>query len=375
MSFSFKDKNIIVLLKSAKLGGAERQALALSGYLQDNLHCNVFIYTFSRDELSPQFMDYCNQLGLKNVEKTSNPLNSSNGFKYLKRRLKLFSFALKLRKHKPDVIIPYLNNPSVIAALIRKMSGAKFAFWNNRGFESFRGDKLEQKAVAKTKLFVVNSPDSVLDIEQHLKVPLSKIHFIPNFSTIYDKEIGETKSSKNNELIIGMVAHFREEKLQMLLLESFNELSKKHDNIKLQLVGDAANKSLFDAAENYVKSNGLEDKVSFIQGKDARELIQNFDIGVLVSTKEGMSNAIMEYMYFELPIVCTNHKGNEILLGDGNEYLIKSEKQALTEKLEILINNKKIRQAQGKTNKNRINKEFTVEKYISNLETVINSLY
>ena len=290
MSFSFKNKNIIVLLKSAKLGGAERQALALSSYLQNKLLCNVFIYTFSRDELSPQFTDYCKQLKLKNVNKTSNPLNSSSGLKYLKRRLKLLVFALKLKKHNPDVIIPYLNNPSVIAALVRQMSGAKVTFWNNRGHETYRGDLLEKKALVKTNMFVVNSPDSILDMEQNLGVSRNKIHFIPNFSTLQNEEFDVVKSSSSDEIIIGMVAHFREEKLQMLLLESFNELSKKHSNLKLQLIGNPANTSLFEDAKSYVKSNDLEHKVRFIHDIDARKIIPNFDIGVLVSTKEGMSN-------------------------------------------------------------------------------------
>ena len=63
------------------------------------------------------------------------------------------------------------------------------------------------------------------------------------------------------------------------------------------------------------------------------------------------------------------------MLGADNEFLIKNNRQHLTEKLDMLISNKEMRKSQGKTNKNRINSEFTVEKYISNLETVINSLY
>ena len=43
--FNFKNKNVVILLKSFVLGGAEKQALFLASYLEKNLKCNVYIYS------------------------------------------------------------------------------------------------------------------------------------------------------------------------------------------------------------------------------------------------------------------------------------------------------------------------------------------
>ncbi|MDO5981660.1 glycosyltransferase family 4 protein [Flavivirga spongiicola] len=374
MSFSFTNSNVIIILKSPQLGGAERQALTLAGYLQNSLKCNVFIYTYLKAKASPQFIEFYKKHNLKNIFTVNNPLVAGSKYKYLKIRLKLMLFALKLRKHRPDIIIPYLNSPSLIAAYCKKISGAKVTFWNNRGSEVYRKDKLEKLAVLKTKFFTINSFEAITDIENNFKVSKEKIHFTPNFLTISTKKVVKSKIEESKELIIGMLAHFREEKLQMLLLESFFELSKKHAFIKLHLVGDIFDENKVKKAKEYVKSNKLEHRVRFIHKESAKNTLPEFDIGVLISIKEGMSNSLMEYMYYNLPIVCTNHSGSKYLLGDENDFLINNNKQELIQKLETLILNKDIRDKESDNNKKLIVKGFRVEKYVSDLESIINSL-
>lgn len=373
MSFSFKNSNVIFLLKSPELGGAERQALTLAGFLQNSLKCNVTVYTYLKQEASVQFVEFCKEHKLKNVFSFENPLVTGSKFKYLKIRLKLILVALKLRKHKPDIIIPYLNSPSLIAAYCRGISGAKVTFWNNRGKETYRKDKLERNAVLKTKFFLVNSLESINDIQTHFKTPEDRIHFAPNFITLTSKVNTSPIPNKSNLLIIGMLAHFRQEKSQMLLIESFLELSKKYDFIRLHLVGNVNDISLINKAVEYVKSHKLESKVSFIHNKSGKNTLPKFDIGVLVSIKEGMSNSIMEYMYYNLPVVCTNHSGNKYLLGEKNKFLVNNNKEELIEKLELLIDNKEIRESEGNVNYKRITNGFSIERYISSIESIVNS--
>lgn len=373
MSFSFKNSNVIILLKSPQLGGAERQAITLAGYLQNNLNCKVFIYSYLKYKPSAQFVEFCKEQKITNIFTVDNPLVTGSKFKYIKVRIKLIFFALKLRKHKPDILIPYLNGPSMIAAYCKNFSGAKVTFWNCRGHEVYRKDKLEKQAVLKTTFFVVNSMDSIPDLENNFNISKKKIHFISNFLTLASEKNDIFKSKKKDKLVIGMLAHFREEKLQMLLLESFFELSKTHSSIKLHLVGDIIDEYKANDAKDFVKNNKLENKVHFIHNNSGKNTIPEFDIGVLVSIKEGMSNSIMEYMYYKIPVVCTDHSGSRYLLGGGNNFLIYNNKAALIEKLEMLLLNKNLREAEGVKNKIRITDGFGIEKYISDLESIINS--
>ncbi|TBN18509.1 glycosyltransferase [Hyunsoonleella pacifica] len=336
------------------------------------MNCKVFIYAYIDNEISPQFKDLANWYKLDKIFRVQNPLASGSSFKYLKIRTKLLLFALKLRKHNPDIIIPYLNGPSIIAAYCRRISGAKVAFWNNRGIECFRKNKLEKNAVSKTKFFLVNSKEAIGDMKNNFKISSSNIYFLPNFLAISQNEI-KIKQNSKKEIVVGMLAHFREEKLHELLLQSFVELLKKYPNIKLHLVGNTSNKGRIKKLKTFVENNQLTAKVAFIHNSTPERELPKFDIGVLVSEKEGMSNSVMEYMYYGLPIICTNHSSNTLLLGNKSEFLIENNKQELNKKLEILINSNKKREFEGMYNKKRIEDEFGVEKYVLKLEHIFNN--
>ena len=46
IEFGFQNKNIVLLIKSGVLGGAERQALGLANYLINKLQSFFSLYTF-----------------------------------------------------------------------------------------------------------------------------------------------------------------------------------------------------------------------------------------------------------------------------------------------------------------------------------------
>lgn len=373
MPFELKNKNVIFLLNSPELGGAERQALFLAGYLQNELNCNVFIYCCIVKTPSKNFKQKVQEYNLESINCVKNPLVASRRLRSLKVRFKLLRFGLGLRKHNPDVIIPYLNKQSIIAAYCKSISGAEITFWNNRGSEIYRNDYFERKAVSKTKLFLINSSDSKIDIKKHLKVSDKKIYFLPNFLTLKNEDTFIPKCK--NELTIGMLAHFRSEKLHLLLLKSFVELVKYFPDIKLQLVGSFAEKEVKNEIDNYIAQEKIGEKVKILSNSSGEKTIPYFDIAVLVSLKEGMSNSLMEYMYFKKPIVCSKLSGNEYLLGKNNQFLVENDISALVEVLKILINDEALRISEGRKNHYRIINRFGIHSYIKKLEMLINDNY
>ena len=95
----FEHKNIIILLKSFILGGAERQALALASHLKEQYDCTIYIYAIIKTKDPSFFLEECERLNLKNTIQVENPLSASGRFKFYKRRIKIFLFGLQLRKH------------------------------------------------------------------------------------------------------------------------------------------------------------------------------------------------------------------------------------------------------------------------------------
>ena len=371
MAFHFNNKNIIFLLASPELGGAERQALTLAGYLQNNLNCKVVIYSCIKRNPSKQFDQLLSKHQLKNFKTVKNPLVASRRCRAIKIYFKLFSFGLKLRKFKPDVIIPYLNHPSIIANYCKKISGARVAYWNNRGYEIFRKDTFEIQAVKRADFFLVNSSDSIKDMVKNLNVTKDQIHFIPNFNTLDTQHIKPQSAKETGEVVIGMLAHFRSEKLHLLLLKSFLYLSVKYPFIKLHLVGTFLEQPHLRIIQQYISENQIAHKVELKFKESGESAIPHFDIAVLVSLKEGMSNSLMEYMYFEKPIVCSKLSGNEWLLGHRNAYLVDYNHIELTEKLEMFINDPQLRKVEGLKNKKRLTENFSIERYVHDVETLV----
>ncbi|MBL4606012.1 MAG: glycosyltransferase family 4 protein [Flavobacteriaceae bacterium] len=366
-----KNKNIIILLKSFALGGAERQALSLAGTLQNEKNCRVYIYSYLPSSSRETFDKECKKLGLKHLFVVSNPLSASGNFKYLKRRVKIALFGLKLRKHKPNIIIPYLNPPSIIASLCSKIAGAKTTFWHHRGVDYYRGDLLEQKAISKTKVFIANSENGKKELEERLKVHSEKVFTIPNFSIIKQ---GISNPFQGN-ITIGMVSHFRKEKYQELLIDSFIELYKTIKNIQLVLVGDViendAEVSSYANVVEKIETNGLEDVVTIHHKTSAEEILPKLTIGVLLSENEGMPNTVMEYMAYKLPVVATNHPGCKQLLGAANNFLVSNSKEEVIEKLNDLIVSEALRENEGIKNFNRLNDAFSMSNYIHKLENIL----
>lgn len=377
--FSFEKRNVVILLKSFVLGGAEKQALYLANYLEKEKGCNVYIYSIipRNTEL---FFSEVERYGLKNICLVDNPLSASNRYKYLTRRLKILKFGLMLRKHKPDIIIPYLNPPSIIAALCRRISGAKYTFWHHRGPDYFRNDRLEYVASQKIPFFVANSEGGRKEHISKFHREERLFHFLPNFSTISELNEKRTIIELNDKLVgktvIGMVAHFRLEKQQHLLVEAFGELSLKHKTLHLVLAGDVyeATKeaSNLGLVKNMIKKYGLEDKVSIVHDQQAANLLPYFDIGVLVSESEGMPNTVMEYMAYSLPAVVTDHDGCVSLLGEDYAYFVKKDSaEDLKNKLNLLLNSNK-KEVLGNNNHERLNSLYGIENYIVKLTKLIN---
>ena len=376
------NKNIVIILKSFVFGGAEKQALFLANHLQNELACNVYIYSYIRTDNSKQFYSECKNYNLNNIYIVSNPLSASGNFKYLKRRIKIAVFGLKLRKHKPDIIIPYLNPPSIIANLCYKFSGAKKTFWHHRGADYYRDDKLEQKAFDSCPMFIANSFDGLNELKGKSKLKTNNFVALSNFSTINKTFKSDNLRSlfkiENKTVVIGMVAHFRIQKLQHLLVLAANELMSLGYNIHIILAGyvqeSEEEMSNFKLTKDFIEKFNINDKVSIIHDKKAFEILGSFDIGVLFSEKEGMPNAIMEYMAFGLPVVATKHSGCITLLDDDYGFFVnKNDVNLIKEKLEILVKDKPLRESIGAKLKTRIEQVFSIDKYIQSLEKILNN--
>jgi glycosyltransferase involved in cell wall biosynthesis len=176
--------------------------------------------------------------------------------------------------------------------------------------------------------------------------------------------------STGDGIVIGLVARLVPVKDISTLLKAFAEICVNH-NVKLVIVGDGPSRN---DLKNEAVSLCIVEKVCFLgERADAKEIIKTFDIGVLTSQYEGLSNAIMEYMQAGKPVVATRVGGNPELVTDGvTGYLFNfGDISHLANILKYFVSNPEKIITMGGNGRNIIAKNFSVERMVCNWEQVL----
>lgn len=383
--FDFYNKNILFFIKVAMLGGAERQALGLASYFKKEFNCNIILVATHSNIPTEEFSQFAKQCGITKIEYFGTPsltfrkeFTLENFKKGIRALLYLNKLKKEIKKLQPDVIIPFLNTPSKIASLIFNSVGAKVTFWHQLGLDSYNYDLIEKKAIKKVPFVVANAANGLEVFKNKYNIKKEKLFVLPQYVSIEKKELDKNKIKKDflikeEAIVIGMVAHYRPEKYQDLLIDAFSKVKTTKD-IHLVLLGNKDNDHStllkFNSLLHKVKERGITNKVSILSGYPVEKILNILDIGILVSEIEGTPNVVMEYMLYEIPVIATNHSGCANLLGD-TPFLIPNNEQILIDRLQQLIESKTLRGLEIKRNSKQI-KNFSIEKYVFDLQVIIN---
>jgi sugar transferase (PEP-CTERM/EpsH1 system associated) len=125
----------------------------------------------------------------------------------------------------------------------------------------------------------------------------------------------EERRSVETAVVIGTVGRLDPVKKQDLLLDALARICQRQPNVKLTIVGDGP---LREPLRSHATELGVADRVNFTGARsDAPELMRSFDVFVLPSINEGISNTILEAMATGLPVVAGRVGGNPEIVADG----------------------------------------------------------
>ena len=141
--FSFQNKTVVLMIKVSMLGGAERQALGLADFLIKNYNCKVHLVATHSSQPTKEFHEFALSCGIDVIHYFGEPsltIRKEFSLLNLKRTIRALKYIKKMKrevaKFHPDIIIPFLNTPSKIAALIYKSVGAQVTFWHQLGLDN-----------------------------------------------------------------------------------------------------------------------------------------------------------------------------------------------------------------------------------------------
>ncbi|MFC4811401.1 glycosyltransferase family 4 protein [Paenibacillus sp. GCM10023250] len=159
------------------------------------------------------------------------------------------------------------------------------------------------------------------------------------------------------------------------LLEAVQMIKSRNICTRFILAGDGE----VDKVRSIVKDNCLEDYVEvvgWVDKEEKDELLRKSDILILPSYNEGLPMAILEAMSFGLSIISTTVGGiPELVINGENGYLIQAgEVDTLCTRIEMLVDNKKLRQQLRNNNIRRIREDYHIQVFVRELTTMYRSL-
>ncbi|WP_116809136.1 glycosyltransferase [Steroidobacter cummioxidans] len=120
-----------------------------------------------------------------------------------------------------------------------------------------------------------------------------------------------------NAFVVGSVGRLVAEKNQLPLLDTVAELRASGADVHLMLVGDGPMRSTL---ERRAAERGIAGAVTFTGSlPDVRAALRAFDVFVLPSLSETFSNAALEAMAMQLPVVLTRTGGASEMIEHGKE--------------------------------------------------------
>ena len=347
-------KRLLIVSSGLNRGGAERQILRLVGSIRAQFDILVASLV-SGGALIPDFRGL--GVNVVELEMTAGLSSASN----LRGYFKLLSLA---RAFNPDVIHGWQFDGNFAAMLIGNML-RRPVVTSKRGSNVVYGKKrlfAERLTYRKSNRVLTNSR-ALADEVAALGSSKSIIRVIPNGIDLQDyaeSTFIRDLSKEPGRIVIGTVGRFVREKRYEDLLESAERLLAEFPELSFLWVGG---RGYFERIQAQIRERGLEDRIELTgEVQDVRPWLARMDIFTLVSSQEGMPNAIMEAMALAKPVIATGVGGIPDLVTDGKTGFLVSALNVdeITEATRKLILNPDLRDELGANGRQAI-ESFSVE--------------
>ena len=346
---------ILFLIDGLGLGGKERQVIELLKGLTKRNNIKLRLVILSNN------VHYSN---IKDVNLTTYFID-----RQVRKDPTVFVTLYKICKDfQPDIIHSWESMCSVYAMPLANIFGAKFI----NGMIRFAPAKVKRfgRLWARAKFTFPWSDIILANSYAGLKsfnVPKQKGHCIHNgfdLSRIRDLEASEVIRNKfkiHTPKVVGMVARFHARKDFETFVLSAKQILQKRKDVTFLAIGDG--RTLRKCMD--LVNGEFPDNIKFLgRQNDVESIVNIFDVAVLASYAEGISNSIMEYMSLAKPVVATNHGGTgEIVVDKVTGFLVEPKNvEEMAAKIEFLLDDEETTKGMGNAGRERVVKEFGLEK-------------
>jgi len=291
---------------------------------------------------------------------------------------KFFSLISWFKKEKINIVQTYLFASHIYATPAARLAGVKLVFSARRAMVFWNKLRYRICRIIVNTMVDYNIPNS-LAVKQHISarefIRDKKMRIIPNgvntniFSPVSPMEKNSLREKiGTSKYICGTVAQF----LPVKGVDNFIEVAKRvinlRDDITFVIVGKGRQE------ENLkLMTKGFENKILFLGEKiNIADFYRAFDLFMLLSESEGMSNALLEAMACGNVVFATNKGGNIDVIEDGkNGFLVNpKDYDYIAKKLQEVLSDNKIMSFLSDNSRKTISDKFSLDIMINNYQNL-----
>jgi glycosyltransferase involved in cell wall biosynthesis len=241
---------------------------------------------------------------------------------------RMITLARALRQQRADVVHNYLLRANLVGSVAACLARVPVVLSSKRGCHERRGFELVSAKVANalSHRVMVNAEAVREFVHANEGCPKDKMTVIPSgvdtdrFLPLAGAGFKARLGLPEDGPLIGIVTRMRVRKGVEEFIRAFGQVRQTHSDAHAAIVGEV---DLDDGLQALVRGLGLEKHLSLLgRRSDMPEVYSAFDVFVLSSHDEGMSNAILEAMAMEKPVVATDVGGTGEVVRHGHSGLL-----------------------------------------------------
>ncbi|RLC11163.1 MAG: hypothetical protein DRI24_19210 [Deltaproteobacteria bacterium] len=296
------------------------------------------------------------------------------------------SLVSRLRKGRFDVAMIYFVDSNLYMVPACRWAGIESIVINRRDMGYWYEPGILKKLQMVNRAadyFLANSQAVKNQVILHEGFQPERIHVLPN--GIWNAEVGyisqsrETGSNRFNlpleKRFVGITASLRPVKRVDRFLQVAAVVSAAVSDVHFLVAGKGG---LLPELQGQAEKLGIGSRVHFLgQVDDVPNLLAKFDIGVLTSESEGLSNSLMEYALAGVPAVTFDTGGNKEVVMEGETGFLVQEgdTDAMAGKVIDLLEDSSLRTRMAQRGREECLQRFSSEKIMAEIMTFLKGIH
>jgi glycosyltransferase involved in cell wall biosynthesis len=288
--------------------------------------------------------------------------------------LHVLGFAKWLRTERCAIIELHSPEAQLVGCFAAKLAGVPLLISSRRNL-GYAYDRKARWQLRVTRslvdCFLANSQVVVDRISELEGIPAESFRLIHNGVDLdaFEQErtqplCDEFATAATRSKVVTIAANLRPVKNHAMLLRAARRVVDRLPEVTFALLGTGSEE---DALRGLAREYDIVDQVLFLGARvPVAPYLAHSHVGCLTSTSEGFSNAIVEYMAAELPVVATNVGGAAEAIEDGvTGYLVDAnDDAALADRLLRLLGDNALRTQLGRQGRQRVEQEFSLHRQL-----------